>query len=85
MIETVTTVDHVAALRALTGGASPDLDWLEFSGLEHILDSPFAVTEAAAVSVGAAALAAAELFGGSRWNRAADHGRSRTCDSRVLD
>jgi len=62
MIETVTTVDHVAALRALTGGASADLDWLEFSGLEHILDSPFAVTEAAAVSVGAAALAAAELF-----------------------
>ena len=62
MIETVTTVDRVAALRALTGGLSPDLDWLEFSGLEHILDSPFAVTEAAAVSVGVAALAAAELF-----------------------
>ncbi len=62
MSDSTASVDHVAALHALTGGASPDLDWLEFSGLLHILESPFAVTEAAAVSVGAAALAAAELF-----------------------
>ena len=62
MSDSMASVDHVAALHALTGGASPDLDWLEFSGLPHILESPFAVTEAAAVSVGAAALAAAELF-----------------------
>ena len=62
MNDSMASVDHVAALHALTGGASPDLDWLEFSGPQQILASPFAVTEAAAASVAAATLAAAELF-----------------------
>ena len=62
MSDSVTSLDHVAAVQALSGGDPARLDALEFSGPEHVLASPFAVTEAAAVSVAAATLAAAELF-----------------------
>jgi hypothetical protein len=62
MSDRTASVDYVAALHTLTGVASSGLDWLEFSGPRHILASPFAVTEAAAVSVAVSALAAVELF-----------------------
>ena len=62
MSDNAASRDRVATLHALSGGAPTDLDRLDFSGSARILASPFAVDEAAAVSVGAAALAAAELF-----------------------
>jgi len=62
MSEFGSSEDRVGALFALTGGAAPDLGQLAFDGPEHVLPSAFAVTESAAVSVGAATLAAADLF-----------------------
>lgn len=53
---------RVEALWELTGGPPSVTDGLAFSGPEHVLASKFAVTESAAVSIGAATVAAADLL-----------------------
>jgi crotonobetainyl-CoA:carnitine CoA-transferase CaiB-like acyl-CoA transferase len=59
---------------------------LRFSGSEHVLESPFAVTESAATSIGAAMLAAAELLaarGGPRQEVTID--RAHACAAFAAD
>jgi crotonobetainyl-CoA:carnitine CoA-transferase CaiB-like acyl-CoA transferase len=56
------SVASVERLWGLTGGDPAPTEGLTFSGPEHVLESPFAVTESAATSIGAAMLAAAELL-----------------------
>lgn len=53
---------RVRALWDLTGGGPAAVHGLGFDGPEHIFNSPFAVTESAAVSIGAATSAAADLL-----------------------
>ena len=56
------TQGHIADLWSLTGGSAPPLDRLRVDGPSHVLPSRFAVTEAAATSIAASLLAAADLF-----------------------
>jgi len=85
----VDTRAHVEALWALSGGEPAATDGFDVSGPEHVLASNFAVTEAAAASVGAATLAAADLLaarGGARQRVGVDraHAAAAFSAERVL-
>ena len=54
--------ERVEALWKLTGTEPAATDAPEFTGPERVLASKFAVTESAAVSIGAASVAAADLL-----------------------
>jgi len=65
----------VETLWSLTGGSPAATDGIDVTGLQHVLPSRFAVTEAAAVSIGAATLGAADLLvtrGGPRQRASID-------------